>query len=199
MLIEMIVALKTFLHTSLNNVDRRATIQDGDFICGLIHAVAQAKKNFSLSDLRLFMCTHLGVAIGASAFNERLGTASLVFQLRGALEAVLNLFEFDKAKASQVLADALGVSNIVGIDGSLVTLVDGLAETFRGAFTLASLKLHFAVNLVTGHVKWFDITPGATHDSKRFPGIVAGTLYVFDLGYWSMKLGSTHETEKNVR
>ncbi len=49
----------------------------------------------------------------------------------------------------------------------------------------AALKLHLAINLVSGAVKWFQFTEGSTHDSRCFPGLMAGALYIFDLGYWS--------------
>ena len=96
----------------------------------------------------------------------------------------------EESEASQKIATKLGVKTIVGIDGSLVSLWDGLKDHFKGTFTTASVKLHFATNLVTGALSWFDLTSGATHDSQRFPRIAKGVLYIFDLGYWSLSLFS---------
>ena len=47
------------------------------------------------------------------------------------------------------MAKKLGVKSILGVDGSLVSLWDGLAEHFKGTFMTAAIKLHFAVNLLS--------------------------------------------------
>ena len=121
-----------------------------------------------------------------------MGTASLTSQLQKILEFTLTkLYEKHKNSDASKLAKKLGVQEIIGIDGSIVSLWDGLSEHFKGTFTTASVKLHLAVNLVSGSVSWFDITPGSTHDSKCFPKIVSGNMYIFDLGYWSTKLFKT--------
>ena len=84
MLIDALRSFKLKLHRALNSTDRRAKIQDCDFIIGLLQAVANAKGNFSLGDLHRSACIFLGIKIGRSAFNERLGTTSLVKNLQRA-------------------------------------------------------------------------------------------------------------------
>ena len=189
MLVDSLRFLKSTLQSKLNSSDRRAKIQDSDFIIGLIQAVAKAKGNFSLSELRLSVCQFLCISIGASAFNERIATAALVSNLKGTLEILIKSMASDKSSlAAFELEKKLNVKEIIGVDGSMVTLWDGLSNVFKGTFMTAAFKLHFAINLVTGSVNWFDFTPGSTHDSKRFPDIQNGYLYIFDLGYWSMIL-----------
>ncbi len=189
MLVDSLRSFKSKLQSKLNSHDKRAKIQDSDFVIGLLQAVATAKDNFSLSELRLSVCQFLGITIGMSAFNERLGTASLIGHFRIALDALIqSSITNNSSVAASRLAKKLGVEDIIGVDGSLVTLWDGLNSVFKGTFMNAAIKLHMATNLVTGALYWFDFTPGSTHDSKRFPEIKVGSLYIIDLGYWSMRL-----------
>lgn len=67
---------------------------------------------------------------------------------------------------------------------------------FKGTFTTAAVKLHLAVDLVTGALTWYDLTSGATHDSQRFPAIRSRCLYIFDLGYWSLDLFHRIQAQK---
>ena len=187
MLTDVLRLFKSKLHTALNSSDRRAKIQDSDFIVGLLQATAKAKKNFSLGELQRSVCMFLGVKIGRSAFNERLGTTSLAKSLQLAL-AVLMTTVFGKNASAKALLKRIGIAEMVGIDASMVSLWDGLCEHFGGTFMNAAVKLHLAINVVSGSIKWFDITAGATHDSRRFPAISRRFLYIFDLGYWSGKL-----------
>lgn len=187
MLTEALGLLKSKLHSALNSFDRRAKIQDSDFIIGLMQAVAKAKGNFTLSELHQNTCMFLGVKIGKSAFNERLTTTSLVKSLQMTLAVLMTLVIGENTKANALLTK-IGVTEIVGIDASMVSLWDGLSGHFKGTFMTAALKLHMAINLVSGAVKWFSVTSGSTHDSTSFPDISSGSLYIFDLGYWSGKL-----------
>jgi hypothetical protein len=187
MLTDALRFLKSKLHTALNSSDSRAKVQDSDFVIGLLQAVAQAKGNFSLAGLNRSMCTFLGIKIGRSAFNERLGTASLVRSLQLALAVLIATLIGNNSSASSLLK-RVGVKEIIGIDASMVTLWDGLCHHFKGTFMHAAVKLHLAINLISGSIRWFEITSGATHDSRCFPGLSKGSLYIFDLGYWSGKL-----------
>jgi hypothetical protein len=189
MLINTLKSFKSKLQAAFNSSDSRAKIQDSDFIIGLCQAVASAKGNFTLAELRRSVCHFLKITIRSSAFNERLGTASLVKHLQLALGLLLSLLvSKEQSDEACALSKKLGVSEIIGIDSSMVTLWDGLCETFKGTFMNASIKLHFAINLVSGSIRWFEMTPGSTHDSQSFPGLIQGVLYVFDLGYWSGNL-----------
>jgi hypothetical protein len=189
MLIAALQSIKSKMHATFNLSDARAKIQDGDFVPALIQAVATSKQNFSLAQLCRTMCDFLGTKIGKSAFNQRLGTASLIAHLQLVLQTLLN-DSFLKSKSKNLiepLLTKLGVSEIIGIDASMVSLWDGLSKHFKGTFMNASMKLHLAVNLATGCVAWFKITSGATHDTNGFPESRPGILSIFDLGYWSME------------
>lgn len=188
MLTDALRIFKSKLQSSLSSSDRRAKIQDADFIIGLVYAVASSKSNFTLADLRLAACNYLGTTIGRSAFNERLATAALVKNLRLALASLIGISVANSSPAATSLAAKLGVASIVGIDASMVTLWDGLSDLFKGTFMAAATKLHLAVDLVTGSVRWFALTAGATHDSQRFPVLLSDQLHIFDLGYWSFEL-----------
>lgn len=189
--------LRKFKHqfvTLFNNHDRRAKIQDAEFIQGLLYAIASDDASFSLASLRRRMCTFLGINIGRSAFNERIGTKSLAQQLLQVIALMLqelqrlHFEQSEKPKQAKIITKKLGVSDIVAVDGSMVTLWDGLKDAFPGTFMSASIKLHFCTNLLTGLVDWFELTAGSTHDSQCFPVLKAKTLYIIDLGYWSYSL-----------
>lgn len=192
MIIDLLTTFKSIMSSNLNSSDKRAKIQDGEFIVGLVQAVATAKQNFTLAELRLSVCQYLGKSIETSAFNERLGTKSLTSHLKCFLNGLAastfsnSLNESGEEVAS--LSKKLGVKEIIGVDASMVTLWDGLGSIFKGTFMESAVKLHMATNLETGAVRWYDVTPGATHDSKRFPEINSESLYIFDLGYWSYNL-----------
>lgn len=191
MLAESLRSLKSTLQTAFNSQDRRAKIQDGDFITGLLYATASASEKFSLSFLRMSMCNFLDVVIGQSAFNERMGTESLLWQVKHVLGLLLQKSATDvDQQQTRALAVKLGVNSILAVDGSMVSLWDGLSEEFKGTFMTAAIKLHFSIDLVTGAVNWYELTPGATHDSQRFPELKSGRLFIVDLGYWSMALFS---------
>lgn len=187
MLANALHSFKSKLHSALNSSDRRAKIQDSDFIIGLLQAVAKAKGSFTLSELHTSVGAFLDIKIGRSSFNERLTTTSLVKGLQMALAVLMSLVVGENVKVVALLKK-IGVTEIIGLDSSMVSLWDGLCEYFKGTFMTASVKLNMAINLASGGVKWFNITPGATHDSKWFPEILSGSLYIFDLGYWSSKL-----------
>lgn len=187
MLTETLKALKSKLYAALNSSDRRAKIQDSDFILGLVQAVAKAPGNFTLFYLHQAANLFFDLEIGRSAFNERLTTSSLVKNLQIALAVLMSLCVSKNEKVSDLLKK-IGVSEIIGIDSSMVSLWDGLRNHFKGTFMTSAVKLHMAINLVSGAVKGFSITSGSTHDSIRFPSISSSSLYIFDLGYWSSKL-----------
>ena len=186
MITDVLRQLKNEMSKSFSPSDQRAKIQDSDFIIGLIQAIAASKDNFSLAELRRRSCSFLGVHIGQSAFNERLGTASLVQGLQTVLGIILAM-RLEEKGAVSTLKKKLGVDEIIGVDSSMVSLWDGLCNHFRGTFVTAALKLNLGMNLVSGAVKWFQVTEGAAHDSGHFPCITAGSLYIFDLGYWSVQ------------
>ena len=135
---EAIRLLKSKLRLKLNPSDKRAKIQDCDFILGLLQAVASSRENFSLSQLRLSVGKFVGTTIGASAFNERMGTSSLANNLKMVLKELI-LYTGSRSNTSPAaaqLANKLGVSEVCAVDGSMVTLWDGLQNHFKGQLWL---------------------------------------------------------------
>ena len=123
MLSEPLRSIKPKIHAAFNSHDRRAKIQDGDFIMGLLQATCGTTKSFSLSALRLSMCSFLGTTIGSSAFNERMATASLTKQLRHTLAVLMEeAHSRQRAHLNNELLDKLGVSSIVGVEFFELTL-----------------------------------------------------------------------------
>ena len=152
MITDVLRQLKSEMSKSFSASDQRAKIQDSDFIIGLIQAIATSKKNFSLADLRRRSCSYLGVHIGQSAFNERLGTASLAQGLQIVLGIVMAM-RFEEKKVVSTLKQQLGVNEIIGVDSSMVSLWDGIRNHFKGTFVTAALKLNLAMNLMSRTVK----------------------------------------------
>ena len=190
MISESIRLVKSNLHAAFSSTDQRAKIQDGDFIVGLLEATADSPESFSLASLRLSMCSFVGETIGQSAFNERMGTATLKNQVQHTLKTLMGeAFRLQNASASSMdIAQKLGVSTIIGVDSSIVSLWHGLAKCFSGTFTTAALKLHLSTDLLSGSVQWLDLSSGTVHDSQKFPDITCGRLYIVDLGYWDFGL-----------
>ena len=146
MFTDVVRTFKSKFQTALNSTDRRAKIQDSDFIVAILQAVAEAKKNFTLAELHRLACLFLEKKITRSAFNERLGTASLVKNLKMALQILMTI-SLTKNVQTKKLLKKIGVREIVGVDASLVTLWDGLKDHFKGTFMNASVKLACCVNL----------------------------------------------------
>lgn len=190
MLIDTLKECKNFLKSNTNNNDKRAKVQTADFAVGFLQAAAKCGRNFSLAELRLSFSDFLGTKLSASAFNTRLQSKSLNQCLQLLVTFLISKIALIKTGSidHEKILDALGVSEVIGIDSSMVTLWDGLKDYFGGTFMSASIKLHFSINLLAGSIDWFNITEGKLHDSKWFPKIMKGRLYVFDLGYWSIDL-----------
>lgn len=187
MLKEAIENIQTKLQRVLNPSDKRAKIQDYEFIIGLLQATSAVSENFTLASLRLSLCNFVGTFIGQSTFNERLATQSLTSHFKALISILVQTYaQSSSGDYFKSLAKSLGVESILGVDGSIVTLCNELANEFKGTFTAASIKLHMSIDLVSSMVEWIDFTPGSVHDSQRFPAIHTGYLYITDLGYWSI-------------
>ena len=198
MLIDTLKECKNFLKSNTNNTDKRAKVQTADFAVGFLQAAAKCGRNFSLAELRLSFSDFLGTTLSTSAFNSRLqskGLSQCLQLLVTFLIAKIALIKSENIDHGKIL-DALGVSEVIGIDSSMVTLWDGLKDYFGGTFMNASIKLHFSINLLVGSIDRFKITEGKVHDSQWFPRIARGKLYLFDLGYWSIDLLKRLEKKK---
>ncbi len=91
------------------------------------------------------------------------------------------------------LLKTLGVSGILVLDSSSISLRNMAGIFFPGPrsnVAPAVVKWHSCFELFGGIVKWFDISPGTSHDSNHFPDLatLVGKLIMFDLGYWDYAL-----------
>lgn len=173
--------------------DNRSTISPLELIFGLIQAVFTAKRDYSIADLRRSVITFTGINIVRSSFLDRLKTKYIVDKMYFVLKVVMKEFTKINQEGNTHNIDILekiGVTSMVAVDSSIVTLWDSLALKFPGTFNYASVKLHACIDLMTGAVDWYKHTPGSTHDSQCFPTLRAsqGKLFIFDLGYWSYEL-----------
>ncbi len=88
------------------------------------------------------------------------------------------------------LLRSLGVGGIWLVDSSSISLWDGAKAAFPGTRTQAGIKWHASVELLTGVMNWFKLTPTSRHDRTCFPdiGSLKEVLVIFDLGYFDYGL-----------
>ncbi|MGK5093574.1 IS4 family transposase [Deltaproteobacteria bacterium TL4] len=181
--------IKQSLKAIIPTQDSRTKIGPFDFIVNLIFCYLGDSKTSSLESIRKQMKSNLNQDISKSAFWERLSRKRLKNLLRNVVSTLIvqlattALFGID-------LLTGLGVSQILLVDSSSISLWDGAKEDFPGTRTTAGIKWHACFDLLTGVLAWFQLTPTSTHDRKCFPEVetLKGKLIIFDLGYWDLGL-----------
>lgn len=186
----VLASIKTKVKNQIPSKDKRASLSALDLIFGLIQALMVAKKNFSIADLRRNVIAFSGVKICRSSFLDRLKTRYIVKKLYLVLNIIMMEFRNSLVKGEIKFLNNIGVTNLMAVDSTMVTLWDSLSLKFPGTFNYAAIKLHACIDLITGAVTWYHHTPGSTHDSQCFPSLRGAqkTLFIFDLGYWSFDL-----------
>jgi hypothetical protein len=88
------------------------------------------------------------------------------------------------------LLEAMGMRGIRLLDSTSITLWDGAQKAFPGTRTWAGVKWHACIDVLTGGLTWYQVTPSRTSDRKCFPPLdtLTGVLLIFDLGYWDYGL-----------
>ena len=169
--------------------DKRTVLPPLDFVTGLVLCFLSDTKSFSLESIRRFLMAQYGVSISKGAFWERLSGQSLKKQLYAVLSQLMSRLATESIAGKELL-EKLKVSGIYLIDSSTVSLWDGVKERYPGTWTTAAIKWHACVDLLSGQVRWFALSPGSTNDRQCFPPLksIAGKLLVFDLGYWDYGL-----------
>ncbi len=169
--------------------DGRAEIGPLSFVVCLVHCYLGDAKTASLEAIRRFTMKHTGKTIAKSTFWERLTTARLRRFLSGlAAEMMARLnVTFGVGKS---LLGKLGVSGIRLLDSSSITLGKGARWDWPGTRTSAGIKWHLVLDVLSGRMVWFRLTPTRTSDHAIFPEIssLVGQLIIFDLGYWDYGL-----------
>ena len=181
--------LKQSFRCVLAASDKRTAVAPLDFVTGLVFCFLSDTKSFSLESIRRFLIAQYGVSISKGAFWERLSGRSLNQQLYAVLSQLMSRLATE-AITGKALLEKLNVSGIYLIDSSTVSLWDGVKDRYPGAWTTAAIKWHACVDLLSGHVQWFELSPGSTNDRQCFPPLksITGKLLLFDLGYWDYGL-----------
>ncbi len=164
--------------------DERAGIGPLSFVVCLVHSYLGDAKTNSLEAIRRFTMKHTGKKIARSSFWERLTTARLqrfLSELAAEMMARLNV----TFGVSKTLLGKLGVSGIRLLDSSSITLRKGARWDWPGTRTKAGIKWHLVLDVLSGRMVWFRLTPTRTSDHAVFPEIssLVGQLIIFDLGY----------------
>jgi putative transposase len=175
--------------------DVRAKIGPYEFIVSLIFCFTQDRGARTIASLREEIIKLTGKSVSRGSFWERLATERLFTLL---LELTLNCMEMVAQGSYQTkqisdLLKTLGVSGITVLDSSSMSLRDMAGLYFPGPrnnVAPAVIKWHSCFDLFGGIIKWFDISPGTSHDSNHFPDLktLVGKLIIFDLGYWDYAL-----------
>ena len=178
---------KTF--NSIIPKDSRSKITPMELVTNLIFCFLGDSKTFSLEAIRRFMIKQTGVAIGRSSFWERLARNRSKTILKSIIEKLMQQLTQSILGTKDILAD-LGVSQILLLDSTSISLWDGAKDNYPGTRTTAGIKWHACFDLLTGVMTWFSLSPTSTHDRKCIPSLesISGKLIIFDLGYWDYGL-----------
>jgi len=135
------------------------------------------------------MKAQLNEDISRSAFWERLSRQRLKNFLKAVVAELMTQLSTSALIGTRLLSQ-LGVCGIWLVDSSSISLWDGAKSAFPGTRTSAGIKWHASVDLLTGVMNWFKLTPTSRHDRTCFPDIqsLKGVLVIFDLGYWDYGL-----------
>jgi hypothetical protein len=174
-------------------VVRRERVFTGRTLLLMVVATLLRKPDATWADFHL-TAAQLGLDLSQTAVEKRFAAGQpLIDFLRKALERVLQ-----KAVAAQPSSAALFqrfTAVLIG-DASTVALPDELAGLFKGCggsegASRAALKLQVLWDLKTGRLAQLHVEPGKASDTKspiaRADEIEAGSLLVFDLGYFDLE------------
>jgi hypothetical protein len=147
----------------------------------------------TLDALRRAVTKATGSEIWRGGFWERLATERLFRFLLILVQAAMQQMSdivLPGADLESLMA-FLNVKGILVLDSTSITLPDMAGAVFPGPrknVASAVVKWHNCFNLCGGSVKWFDLSPGTSHDSNHFPdlSLLVGYLIIFDLGYFDL-------------
>jgi hypothetical protein len=165
--------------------DGRSKIAPLEFVVCLVFCYLGDSKSFSLEAIRRHMINHLDVSLSRSAFWERLARPRLGRLLEGVVALLMGTLA-GALGVDKRLLEAMGMRGIRLLDSTSITLWDGAQKAFPGTRTWAGVKWHACIDVLTGGLTWYQVTPSRTSDRKCFPPLdtLTGVLLIFDLGYW---------------
>ncbi|MDP2812590.1 MAG: IS4 family transposase [bacterium] len=169
--------------------DLRTKVLPLAFIVTLVFCFLGDTKTTSLEAKRRWMISQLNQTLSKSSFWERLSRNRLKKLLQSLLAELMTKMTNSIIFGKDILS-GLGVSKILLLDSSSISLWNGASKIFPGTRTTAGIKWHCCFDILSGAMCWFEMTPTATHDRKCFPPmkLLKGALIIFDLGYWDYGL-----------
>lgn len=181
--------LKQCFEKVVPSQDTRTNISPLEFVVSLVFCHLGDSKTFSLEAIRRHMKEQVNKDISRSAFWERLSRQRLKNYLKAMVAELMTQLSTSALIGTHLLSQ-LGVCGIWLVDSSSISLWDGAKSAFPGTRTAAGIKWHASVDLLTGVMNWFKLTPTSRHDRTCFPDIqsLKGVLVIFDLGYWDYRL-----------
>ena len=176
--------------------DSRAKIGPRLFVIALIFSLStKDKRQRSLESLRISVMNFTGKLISRGSFWERLVTKRLVDILLSLLGESIRQMSSLTVGLDQTtsLLKTLNVKSILILDSTSITVPQQAGIAFPGPRNNTSpgvIKWHSCFDLFQGTVKWFDLSPGTSHDQNHFPSLktLKGYLIIFDLGYFDCSL-----------
>ena len=182
-------SLKQSFQRILPASDGRMKLSPVQFVSGLVCCFLGDSKSFGLESIRRFMMSQFEVTLSRGAFWERLSGRRLNRMLEQLLNDLMSRF-CAEGIGNQSMRFKLGVQGIDLLDSSSMTLWDGAKKSYPGTWTTAAIKWHACIDLLSGQLRWFKLTPGSTHDRQGFPPLASRSkrLIIFDLGYWDYGL-----------
>lgn len=176
--------------------DGRAKIGPRQFVIALIFSLANMdSRKRTIECLRRAVMESLGEKISRGGFWERIATERLfgfvLILVQSAIQQMGDIF----VPGSQLrqLAAVLNVKGILVLDSTSISLPAMAGAIFPGPrnnVAPAVIKWHNCFDLFGGCIKWFDLSPGTSHDNNHFPDLklIVGYLVIFDLGYFDYAL-----------
>lgn len=182
-------SLKQSFQHALPQADGRTTLAPLEFVSGIVFCFLSDTKSFGLEAMRRFLMARFDVPISKGAFWERLSGQRLKTMLGQVIKELMTRLASESLVGKSLL-EHLSVKGIYLLDSSSISLWNGAQQSYPGTWTTAAIKWHACFDLLSGQLKWFELTPGSTNDRQGFPPLklLVGKLIIFDLGYWDYGL-----------
>jgi len=190
--------LNTFKHLfdQIPETDGRTKIGPRKFVIALIFSLANMDgRKRTIEALRRAVMETLGEKNSRGGFWERLATERLfkflLFLVQSAIQQMSEVFV--PGNQLRDLATLLKVKGILVLDSTSISLPEMAGAVFPGPrknVAPSVIKWHNCFDLFGGCIKWFDLSPGTSHDNNHFPDLkmIVGYLIIFDLGYFDYTL-----------
>lgn len=169
-------------------IQRQVKLSGAGFVQGLVFSWLQ-KPKASLGELSQSLAS-IAQGISPQALEQRFTPQAAELLLR-VLDKAINQLVAAQPVALELLQR---FEAVYVVDSSTINLPKELVELYRGcgsagSANYAGLKLHVQLDLLSGALSRFEISPASQHDAKSRVAqaqIAKGTLQLRDLGYWNL-------------